>query len=106
MNTPSQHFRLRRTIQELAKDADRFQLAASALEDVAADLTFDAVPEAVRKAMAKIQAGALALAVSLLGIVARAERATTLAELDAKTTDDEKKDATEASGDRRAEDEE
>jgi hypothetical protein len=109
MNAPSQPFRLRRAIQELAKDADRFQLAAGSLEDVAADLTFDADPDAVRRAMAKIQAGAVALAISLLGIAARAERAMTLAELEAKTArdeDDEKKHATERSGDRGAEDEE
>ena len=81
MTTRVQPFHLRRTLQNLTTDAAAFRLAAEALEDVAIELSPSGLPEDLRKSVAKFQGGVVALGVSLLAIVRRAERAMTLANL-------------------------
>jgi hypothetical protein len=66
--------RLGRTLGELAEDAETLQRAAAVLDDAVGEMRIDAPRETLRSSAAQVQSGAVALCLTLLAVVAQAER--------------------------------
>jgi hypothetical protein len=67
-------FRLSTALHELAEGAETLQRAAASLDDAVGRMHFGASPTALREAISQVQTGSVALGLSLLGVVASAER--------------------------------
>jgi DNA repair exonuclease SbcCD ATPase subunit len=67
-------YRLNVALHELAEGAETLQRAAASLDDAVGRMHLGASPAMLREAISQIQTGSVALGLSLLGLVASAER--------------------------------